>query len=94
MEKRVAAYAERASGAVYWDPTDRRGLSPLDLVRQAAARHPGLFRAPLQRLLKLDRTRVVAIVDRVPGDWMTQMAREFVAELVGYTLEQLQAISV
>lgn len=94
VEKRVAAYAERAPGAVYWDPTDRRGLSPLELVRQAAARHPGLFRSPLQRLLKLDRTRVVAIVDRVPGDWMTQMAREFVAELVGYTLEQLQAISV
>jgi hypothetical protein len=91
-EKRVGAYAEKAPGAIYWAPADKHGLSPLALVRRAAASYPALFRAALERLQKLDRAKVDAIVTRVPDDWMTPLAREFVAELVCYSLQQLKLI--
>jgi hypothetical protein len=88
-ERRVGNYAEKAPGAIFWDRADRRGLSPLELVRRAAASHPELFQPALARLERLDRQRVLAIIDRVPADWMTPLAREFALELMCYNSKEL-----
>ncbi len=91
-EKRIPAYAEKASGAIYWEASDRRGLSPLELVRRAAPAHSGLFRTALLKLEKLDRESLQTILDRVPADWMSGLAREFVIAFVCYNLQELRKI--
>ncbi len=92
-EKRVGAYAEKAPGAIYWAQTDKRGVSPLELVRRAVAAHPGLFRPALEKLKRLDKPKAAAIIARVPDDWMSGLARGFALELVCYNLEQLKRLT-
>lgn len=91
-EKRVGDYAEKAPGAIFWDKADKRGLSPLELVRQAAALLPELFKPALARLRRLDRQSLEATVDRVPDDWMTPPARQFAVELMCYNSKELGKI--
>lgn len=88
-EGRVGDYAEKAHGAIFWETTDRRGLSPLELVRRAAELHPELFKPALARLKRLDQQGVKTIIDRVPADWMTPLAREFAVELMCYNFKEL-----
>ncbi|MDZ4252077.1 MAG: HipA domain-containing protein [Sulfuritalea sp.] len=92
-EGRLANYAERAPGAIFWQATDKHGISPLELVRRAAALHPELFGAALKRMEKLNRATLQVIVQRVPLDWMSELARNFAIELMCYTLEQLRRIT-
>jgi hypothetical protein len=89
---RIRAYAEKAPGAIFWATTDKRGLSPLELVRRATARYPAIFRPALARLARLDNTKLGAILAQVPEDWMTPVAREFAATLVDYNLTQLRIL--
>jgi hypothetical protein len=93
-EKRIPAYAEKATGAIYWDPSDRRGLSPLELVRRAAPAYPDLFKTALLKLAKLDRQVLQTILGRVPPDWMSALAREFAIALVCYNIEELRKITL
>jgi hypothetical protein len=39
-EGRVGSYVEKGHGAVFWGGDERRGPSPLELVRRAAKAHP------------------------------------------------------
>lgn len=91
-ENGVGDYAEKSRGGIYWEPADKHGLSPLELVRQAAASYPELFRPALERLRNFDRQRAQAIIDQVPADWMTPLQREFAIELICYNLSELQKI--
>jgi hypothetical protein len=93
-EKRIPSYAEKASGAIYWDTSNRRGLSPLELVRRAAPAHPALFRAALTKLEKLDPDALEKILDRVLAKWMSPLAREFVVALVCYNIQELRKIRI
>jgi hypothetical protein len=88
-EGQIARYAEKAPGAIYWQPTDRRGLSPLALVRRASEHHPGLFRAALGRLDRVSRDVLRRIVERVPIGWMSERSRRFAVELMCYNLGEL-----
>jgi len=92
-EGRIGAYSERASGAIFWDRADRRGISPLELARRASHLHPELFGPALGRLVTLDRSVLEAITGRVPADWMTPLARQFVVELMCYNMAELKRIS-
>ncbi len=91
-EDRVGEYAERASGAIFWRNTDRKGLSPLDLVRRSVALHPALFAPGLKMLEKVEIESLQQIVLRVPAQWMSDSAREFAVALMRYTLAQLRSI--
>jgi hypothetical protein len=91
-ERRVEQYAENARGGIYWETTDKRGLSPLELVRRAATLYPELFKPPLARQKQLDRRQVEAIINRVPIEWMTPLQREFALELMCYNRKELEKI--
>lgn len=67
-QHRIGNYAEKAPGAIYWDEQDKRGLSPLELVRRGAALHPDLFKLGLVKLAKLERALLEKIVERVLTD--------------------------
>ena len=89
---RLAQYAEKASGAIFWQTSDKHGVSPLDLIRRVTDLHPALFGSALKRLTNLDRATLQEIVRRGPTDWMSELARDFAVELMCYTLEQLRKI--
>lgn len=91
-ERRVGAYAEKAPGAIFWDKADRRGLSPLELVRRAAQIHPDLFRPALARLERLNRPKLAALIAQVPEGWMSTLAREFAVELMCYNFGELSKL--
>jgi len=91
-EKRMGAYSEKAHGAIFWDKSDVRGLSPLELARRAAALHPELFEPALTRLERLEQQGIQAIIDRVPDDWMSPLARQFAVELMCYNHKELRKI--
>ncbi len=88
-ERRVGPYSERARGGIFWETTDRHGLSPLELVRRAVPLYPELFRPALTRLERLDRQRVQDIVEPVPADWITTLQRQFAIELMYYNYNEL-----
>ncbi len=92
-EGQVGHYSERARGAIFWTPTDAHAISPLDLVRRASRLHPDLFPASLERLRNLERATLERIVERVPTDWMSELARTFAVELMCYNLDQLRRIT-
>ncbi len=83
-ENRVGVYAEKGRGAIYWSEDDRRGLSPLELVRQGTALHPDLFLPALSKLERLNHETMTSLVDRIPRCWMSSTRRvrcsEFLAE--------------
>ena len=88
-EGRVAVYAEKGRGAVYWSEDERRGPSPLELTRRATRDYPDLFCPGLVKLERLDVKTINDQVDRVPTDWMSPTARDFAIELMRYNVEQL-----
>lgn len=91
-EGRVGAYAEGGHGAIYWESGDRRGLSPLELVRRAARQYPAAFAPAILKACTLNRAEITAVIARVPRDWMTPPARELALELVCYNVQQLNAL--
>lgn len=91
-ENRGGGYAERGRGAIYGSKDDKRGLSPLELVRRAARAHPDFFRQAVLKLERIDENGFHQIVNRVPSDWMTCSARMFAVALLRYNWRQLQEI--
>jgi len=88
-EGRLQRYVEKAPGGIYWQTTDKHGASPLVLVRQAAALYPDLFRPALEKVRKLDKNQLEALIDRVPEAAMSVTAREFALALMCYTIGEL-----
>lgn len=91
-EGRIGQYAEKAPGAIYWESTDRRGVSPLELIRRAAQTHPETFQRALDVLDKLQEEDLRGIVGRIPAGWMSELSRFFAVELTCYNLKQLRMI--
>lgn len=92
-EKRIGHYAENAPGAIYWNSSERRAPSPLELVRRAAAAYPELFHNALLQIGRLEAETFRSVVDRMPPDWMSEIARTFAIELLCYNLERLKEIT-
>ena len=91
-ENRVGDYAKKGRGAIYWSEDDRHGLNPRELVQRATLRYPDLFRPALTKLRRLDRNSISDLVNRVPADWMTPLAREFAIALMCSNRERLQEL--
>ena len=89
-ENRVGGYVEKGRGAIYWSEDERRGPSPLELVRRAVRTYPDLFRPAVLKLAKIDENIFSEIVERIPPDWMTFLAREFAVKLLYYNYGQLK----
>ena len=93
QEDRVGNYAEKGRGAIYLSEQDKRGPSPLQLVRHAATAHTDYFSPALARLKKLDGAALVGLIQRVPKSWMSITARTFSEQLVRYNYAQLLELS-
>ena len=85
----VGKYVEKGHGGIFWSEDQRRGPSPLELVRLAYGTDPEFFRPVLMKLEKIDEVSLDRIIRRVPADWMTSPSRAFAMALICYNLEQL-----
>ena len=92
VQGEVGKYVERGHGAVFWSSDERRGPSPLELVRRAALVYDDLFRPALDKLNDVDLSPVTGLIDRVPEGWMSLSAREFAIAVVGYNTRQLRML--
>ena len=90
---RVSEYAEKARGQVYWNNVDKRGPSPLELIRLATPEYPDLFRPALAKLNNLNESSLRDIIDSIPGGWITPTAKLFAFELMRYTCAQLREVA-
>lgn len=91
-ESEVGRYVERGRGAVFWSGDERKGPSPLELVRRAILVYDDLFRPALDRLKDVDRSRMNRLIDRIPEGWMSLSSHEFAVAMVGYNVEQLRVL--
>lgn len=91
-ENRVGRYIAKGRGGIYQSSSDRRGPSPLALVRHAATVYPDLLSSALTRLDRIEEDAMVDTVDRVPDNWMSVSARDFVVEMMELNIEQLRMI--
>ena len=92
-EDRVGSYAEKGRGAIYWSGDETRGPSPLELVRCAVSAYPALFLPALEKLERLNESKISDLVNRVPDTWMSPSARKFAIALMCYNLERLGGFS-
>ena len=91
-ENRVGSYVEKGRGGIYWSAEDRHGPNPLELVRRAAREHAEYFLPALEKLRAMEQAMLLEMVNRVPEDWMTPVAREFTLALMAYNLQQLRIL--
>ncbi len=88
----MRAYSERAEGAIFWEKTDNCGFNPIELVRRANDAYPSIIGPALKKLDLLNKRAVARIVERVPRDWMSDIAKSFTVDLVWYNLGVLKEI--
>ena len=88
-ENRVGKYVEKGRGGVFWSEEDKRGPSPLELIRRATRTHPEEFRPAVEKVVRFNREELEKILGRVPLDWMTPLEREFTLALVCYSHHEL-----
>lgn len=73
----LAGYASRARSAFYRTQTDRRTLSTLGALSEAAKLRPRAAREWIGRLQALGDDEFRSILDEVPQDFIGDPAREF-----------------
>jgi hypothetical protein len=89
---RVAWYAQRGQGGLYWDERDAKGANPLQLAMDAARKWPAYFEPWRQRLAGMQVEPLDRLVDRVPDEAMTAESKRFAKALLAHTLERLKTI--
>ncbi len=89
---RVALYARRGQGGLYWNERDAKGANPLQLAMDAAQKWPPYFKPWRLRLDGVQIKTLELIVDRVPEAAMAVESKLFAKSLLAHTLEQLRKL--
>jgi HipA-like C-terminal domain len=89
---RIQWYAERATGGVYLKEKEQDGANPLKLLEFAVAKWPQYFEPWLAAAEKLVPAQLAVLVDRVPQEMMPPESREFVKDLMAFTLSRIQRV--
>jgi hypothetical protein len=82
-------YAARARSAFYGSPIDAKPLSPIDAFRAAAHLRPEAGEFWLARLVDLGQDAVERIVDVVPTNLITDVARRFALGMTAWSRPRL-----
>ncbi len=91
-ENTVLNYARKGRGGIFWSAADARGANPLELAERAAVKWPDYFRPWLSRISDLRESDFVAIVERVPPDWMSGTQKDFCLRFVCATHSELKKL--
>src|SRR5271166_2810040 len=79
-EEGIGRYVEKGPGAIYILGTEKKGPSPLQLVRTASQLYPDSFRPALARVEQISEVAIDEILTRMPSGWMTEIAVDFVED--------------
>ncbi len=85
----VANYAQKGRGAIFLSSADAHGANPLRLVELGARKFDKYFQPNLKRLESFQCTDLYQLVDRVPEDRMSGVAKDFTKIFLKYTYESL-----
>ena len=70
----------------------KKGPSPLKLVELAAEQHPEIFDFGLKKLYSLEIEAVYSIIESIPDDWITSIARDFAISFIEYSFNELKKL--
>ncbi len=87
--QRIAWYARRGTGGVFWSKGDKNGANPLQLPIDAARHWPAYFKPWRLALKGMSATKLTDAVDNVPAEAMSMEAKKFSKALLIHTLDQL-----
>ncbi|HTD17360.1 MAG TPA: HipA domain-containing protein [Chthoniobacterales bacterium] len=85
----IDSYVEKGTGAIYWTGQEKKGPSPLQLVRLAIDRYPALFRPAVARVRALSTAKIENIFTRMPAGWMSKISVDFVRVFLAYSVSEL-----
>jgi hypothetical protein len=85
----IARYVSAGRGGIFDASTDKRGANPLELARVGAARYPDHFRGALTQLKNLEKTRIRFIIDNLPEQRASAIAKDFAYAVICHSLDQL-----
>ena len=89
-ENRIGAYVERGRARIYWSESERHPPSPIELVRRAVRLYPAEFCTAIRRLKRVNEDSLREIMERIPKDWMSPLARKYAIALMRYNLGELR----
>jgi excisionase family DNA binding protein len=87
-------YVERAKSAFYRTQDDTKPLSTIDAFRIAAQWRPDAARTWFQKLVEISLPDIRAIIDRVPHEEMSDIAKEFTQQILDLNRQRLLAINL
>ena len=85
----VLRYLKRGRGAVYVDSKHERALSPLRLARLLCRWRPGFARRTLDQIASASDDEIQKTIQRVPPEFMSDMAKEFACQVVTTSKQEL-----
>ena len=93
-ESGIGRYASSGCGGIYLASTDKRGANPIKLIEFGVQHYPQYFRPVLQRLKTIPVGPVIAFVDEIPAERISETGRTFVKALLEYTYPTLLGLAL
>lgn len=87
-------YVQRARSAFYSTARDTKPMSTLEVFREAAIIRPDAARFWLSKLEKISLSDTRSIIDRVPKEEMSDIAKEFTQRIIELNKQRLLATEV
>ena len=78
----ILNYLSRGHGGVFGDRGQNRAPSPLETANYISQRWPEYTQPTLQRIGELPDTEIRTIIDRVPTEFMGDIAKEFAYQII------------
>lgn len=86
-------YIRKATGGIYLDPTQKKGLSPVALVELIAQKYPELFEHWRQRVDELPAGFAKPLLAKIPDSAMSPRSKEFALVFLEETRRLITSIS-
>jgi HipA-like C-terminal domain len=91
-ENGVGKYVRKGHGGVYWQSTDKRGVSPLKLVELVFEKYPEYFAPALRKMRTLSEDNAWQVVSRVPANLASDVSKQLAHSIICYSLNELKRI--
>lgn len=88
-EGRMLKYVKNGRGGIYQHGRDKHGENPLEMVKFAYRLYPGFFRPTLMTLENVPLADILAVLDRIPDNRISEIGREFAKAILTITYSTL-----
>ena len=78
----IERYMDKGRGAIYLSSSSAHGENPLRLVEFGSRRFPQYFKDAIARVQMTPLEQIIAVVDRIPEDRISQSAIQFVKRFI------------